>query len=652
MMYRTMSFVGIIRCAGHGFCLLMVLLLFVLSPRISVFAQSVNLPTPSPGPGNVTDVDSVVNGLMLGQIAKGYAPGGVIVIVKDGVILYEQGYGYADVENRTPVVANETLFRIGSCSKVFTATAAMQLVEQGKLNLDTDVNAYLKDYKVPNSSYGPITVGELMTHTAGFEVQDAFGKSLVTDPSLMPSLQEYIADDAPARVRPPGEASSYSNYGVALEGYVVEQVSGISYDQYMEQYIFAPLGMNNTTSMQPVPAGLAARLAKGYFSTSSGWKAGSFEYVVPAPAGSISTTATDMAHYLIARLNGGEYNNVSILNQSTAALMLTRQFSNDPRLNGMAYGMVESTINGRRALVKTGDTLQFHSLICLLPEENLGIFVDFNGDGGAQACQNVLQGFFNQYYPMGSTVAPVPMAGYQERAQEYTGTYYSTRTAYTTMEKIVGGLSQQYTVTANPNGTIDLNGMTFVEVQPGYFEQLNGSVNLVFRDSPDGKTHYLFVGSDPEGGSLVKAEWYQTANFHMALLGLCLLTFLSALIAWPISWLFHRRKIRMYGRTQRVARWAAALACILDIGFVVGLLLLILTSYNDLVYGVPFSLLVVLTMPIIALLLTITTIGFTILAWCRQYWGLLWRIHYTIVTIALVAFLWSLNFWNLLGYKV
>jgi CubicO group peptidase (beta-lactamase class C family) len=652
MEYNLTSSGGMVTRAGRKLSLIIIVLLLTLSPCIHVFAHSDSASLSPQGLGNATDRGQFVDGLMQVQIDKGYSPGGVIAIVKNGEIIYAQGYGYADVENRTPVVADETLFRIGSCSKAFTATASMQLVEQGKLSLDTDVNTYLKDFQVPNNSYGPITLRELTTNSAGFEVQDACGRSVVIDPAKMPSLHDYIAHDMPARTRPAGEATSYSNYGVALEGYLVEQASGVPYDQYMDQNIFAPLGMHNSTSRQPVPDGLAAHLAKGYFCTGSGYRAGSFEYVIPAPSGSISATATDIAHYLIARLHDGKYDNGNILNQSTAAMMLTREFSNDPRLNGMAYGMVEYNINERRVLIKYGDTLLFNSFICLLPGEDLGIFVAFNGDQGSKAYMNVLQGFFDHYYPPGSPAVPVSMAGYRERAPGYAGTYYSTRTAYTTIEKVIGGVSQQYTVVANPNGTISVAGYSFIEVQPGYFEQLNGTMNMVFRDSPDGKTRYLFVGSDPEGGSLVKAAWYETAGFHAALLTLCLLTFLSALIAWPVAWLLRRRKHQAPDRGQMLARWAAALACALDIGFIAGILLLLATSFNDLAYGIPPTLLVVLTLPIVAATLTIVAIGFTALAWHRHYWSLPGRIHYTLVAIALVAFLWSVNFWNLIGYKL
>ncbi len=634
------------------------ILMIVISPFTTVYAESgSSVQAASSSTLQLTGLNdsgrlaTVVSSLMQTQIDDHHAPGGSISIVKDRQIIYAQGYGYADVENRTPVVADETLFRIGSCTKTFTAVAVMQMASQGKLDLNADVNTYLKDFSIPESYSRPMTLDNLLIHTAGFEVQDACGKSLVTDPHNMVSLKDYITKDMPAIVRPPGEASSYSNYGYALAGYIVGEASNVSYDRYLEDNIFIPLDMMNTTTEQPVPDVLNSRLAKGYTYSDGSYKAGSFEYVVPYPAGSISATATDMAHYMIARLDGGKYDNHSILDESTAARMLTREYSNDPRLDGMAYGIVETDLNGKRALVKTGDTLLFHSEICLVPDEGLGIFVSFNGDGGAQACKNVIQGFFDRYYPASNLSTPVPMTGYQELASSYAGTYYSARTSYTTLEKIVGGLSQQYDVTANPNGTISLASKTFVEVTPLYFEELNGTNRLVFREDADG-TQYLFVGSDPEGGSLVKAKWYQIMTFHLALLAVCLIIFISALIIWPVSWLLSRRKKKVSDRTQAIARWASAIACILNIGFVVGFMLLLTMTYNDLAYGVTIALLIVLTMPIIAALFTIGALGFTALAWRRYYWSLPGRIYYTIVTIALLSFLWFLNYWNLLGYHI
>ncbi len=647
------------RACRQGLAILS-LLLIVLFQCVTATAQSTvtasgsSMSTEGLSQLSLNDIGTLktlIDGLMQEQIDDHHAPGGVIAIVMGGQIIFAQGYGNADVENSTPVVAGETLFRIGSCTKTFTATAVMQLVSQGKLDLNADVNNYLKDFSVPESNSRPITLDNLLAHTAGFEVQDACGKSLVIDPGRMISLDDYIKKDMPAIVRPPGEASSYSNYGYALAGYIVGEASGIPYDRYLEDNIFIPLDMRNTTAGQPVSGALNTRLAKGYTYSGGSYAAGSFEYVVPSPSGSISATATDMAHYLIARLDGGRYNNSSILDPGTAATMLTREYSNDPRLNGMAYGLVETDINGKRALVKSGDTLLFHSEICLLPSEGLGIFVAFNGDGGTQAYMDVVQGFFDRYYPAGSPGTPVPIAGYRERAKDYAGTYYSTRTAYTTFEKIAGGLSQQYDVTANPNGTISIAGRTFVEVQPRYFEELNGTMRLVFSENADSRIQYLFVGSDPEGGSLAKAEWHQTMGFHLALLAVCLLTFLSALVAWPASWLLNRRKSKPTNRMQSLAKWAAAMGCVLDIGFIIGFLLLLTMAYNDMAYGVPLALLIVLTIPIIAALLTIASLCFTALAWYRHYWSLPGRIHYTIVTIALVAYLWFLYFWNLLGYK-
>ena len=170
-------------------------------------------------------------------------------------MLFTRGYGKADVKNDEPVVADETLFRIASTSKLFTATAVMQLVEQGKVDLDTDVNDYLKDVKVPDTYPGrPVTLRGLLTHTAGFE-EHFTGSEARTAAEVVP-LGKYLAEDMPARVRPPGEITSYSNYGMALAGHVVEEVSGESFDRYVKENIFNPLGMQE---LQRRPAARSRR---------------------------------------------------------------------------------------------------------------------------------------------------------------------------------------------------------------------------------------------------------------------------------------------------------------------------------------------------------------------------------------------------------
>jgi len=216
------------------------------------------------------------------QLEEEKIPGATVSVVEDGKALLAKGYGQADVENNEPVVADETLFRIASTSKLFTATAVMQLVEEGKLDLDRDVNYYLDDVEIPDTYPGrPVTLRHLLTHTAGFE--EEFTGSLARDADEVVPLGEYLSENVPARVRPPGEVTSYSNYGMALAGHLVEEASGMPYDRYLEENVFGPPGMRSTTAAQPPTPALRDQLATGYEVGKEGPVAGPFEYIDEAP---------------------------------------------------------------------------------------------------------------------------------------------------------------------------------------------------------------------------------------------------------------------------------------------------------------------------------------------------------------------------------
>jgi CubicO group peptidase (beta-lactamase class C family) len=223
----------------------------------AVFASALLLSTPA---GAQTDWESFIDGVMAAQRQARHFAGAVVVVVSDGRIAFEKGYGYADFAERTPVDPARTLFRVASNSKMFVWTAVMQLVEQGRLDLHTDVNRYLKGVQVPATFPEPITLEHLMTHTAGFEdrVIGLFSRSA---DGVRP-LADAVKADMPRRVFAPGTVPAYSNYGTALASLIVEQVSGVPYEQYVEDRILAPLGMQHATVRQPVPGDLAMDLSK------------------------------------------------------------------------------------------------------------------------------------------------------------------------------------------------------------------------------------------------------------------------------------------------------------------------------------------------------------------------------------------------------
>ena len=339
------------------------------------------VPATTRGVRDRAELAAFLDGIMLANLRDKHVAGATVAVVKDGQLFYAKGYGYSDVDKRSQVDPERTLFRIGSTSKLFTWTAVMQLVEQGKLDLDTDVNRYI-DFKIPATYAQPITLRHIMTHTPGFEED---GRDLITkDSSTLVPLGTWLATHIPGRVRPPGTFASYSNYATALAGYVVQRVSGVPFDDYIERNILVPLGMTHTTTRQPLPAMLRADMSDGYNWEGGHYAPEKYEYVLPAPAGSMAASATDMAKFMIAHLQKGELNGKRILAESTATRMHARAFAHDARLPGYALGFYEKSSHDLRIIGHGGDTQYFHTDLALMPSEKLGVFVSYNTTTGGQ----------------------------------------------------------------------------------------------------------------------------------------------------------------------------------------------------------------------------------------------------------------------------
>jgi CubicO group peptidase (beta-lactamase class C family) len=311
-----------------------------------------------------SDVEEFFDLLIKDQLAREDIAGAIVGVVKDGQVVIAKGYGYADVEKRVPATGDASLFRIGSISKLITWTAAMQLVEQKKLSLDEDVNTYL-DFKIPTGFGKPITLRNLMTHTAGFE--DTWRDLGVAEPQQLIPLETYVKTHMPKRIYPPGEVSAYSNYGATLAGYLVQRVSGETFEAYTSENIFHPLAMNRTTFAQPPSADLASLVSKGYGLASE--PAGGFENMVLFPAGSVSASASDMCRFMIAHLQDGQLDGTRILSPETARLMHSRAYSFDERVNSWAYGFYEESTNGHRIIGHGGDLQRFHSDLHFLQQQ-------------------------------------------------------------------------------------------------------------------------------------------------------------------------------------------------------------------------------------------------------------------------------------------
>lgn len=310
------------------------------------------------------------------QLDSREVAGAVVSIVSDGKILFSRGYGFADVDKGIASDPARTLFRPGSSSKLFTWTALMQLVEQGRVDLDAPVDQYI-DFAIPTTQSRPILVRHLLDHTPGFEDR---GGILVDSPSEFVPLGKWLANNVPTRVREPGIEISYSNYRTALAGYIVERVSGEPFPDYVERHIFKPLAMTRTTFREPLPVHLAGDMAVGYEHVDGRLVAKPFElFHNIMPAGSASSTAEDMARFMIAHLREGRRGSARILKPETIRLMHSDLSANTPSLPGFAHGFYVVREKGPRIIGHGGNTVHFHSMLLLAPEADFGIFTSYTG---------------------------------------------------------------------------------------------------------------------------------------------------------------------------------------------------------------------------------------------------------------------------------
>lgn len=422
------------------------------------------------------DAETWLDGLMPTALRTTGVPGAVVVIVKDGQPLLQKGYGYADLQQSVPVDPARTLFRPGSISKLFTWTAVMQLVEQGKLDLDADVNRYL-DFQVPGRNGKALTLRHAMTHTTGLEET---GRDLIIYEQYTPDLGKVLKSYIPPYLYDPGTTQGYSNWATGLAGYIVQRVSGQPFDDYVEQHIFAPLRMHNATFRQPLPAALRAQMSGGYASVDEPAKP--FEVVNMAPAGSLSATGADMGRFMLAYLQRGELDGARILKPETVDQMRTQITRGMPDLNGIGLGFYQQDMNGHRAFGHGGDTFLFHSDLILLVDDGIGIFVSFNAPGrndqGKWLRERLYQGFADRYLPDTRPAAgSVDEATAKAHAQLLAGAYRNSRREDSTFFSVLQLLSP-FKIHAEDHGRVSLalggNRSVFREVRPFLWQEEHG----------------------------------------------------------------------------------------------------------------------------------------------------------------------------------
>jgi CubicO group peptidase (beta-lactamase class C family) len=632
---------------------------FALAASASVEYQAVSGAAPQPRPRtqplSAAELTEFIDGTMAIQLDAKPAAGATISVVKDGALLLAKGYGYADVEKRVPVDPEQTLFRPGSTSKLFTWTAVMQLVEQGKLDLDVDVNTYLKDFQLPQTYPEPITLRNLLTHTAGLE-DGGLGYLIGRSEKDLAPLGDFLELHMPARIRAPtkdfasGVNASYSNWGTALAGHIVATVSGMEFDEYIERHIYQPLGMTSSSFREPLPPGLRERMSHGYRFKNGRFEKHDFEFIHNfGPAGSMSTTATDMAKFMLAHLNGGALGEARILKPETAQLMHSRTLSPNPALSGGALGFYETWLNGRRAIGHGGDTVYFHTQMLLVPEENLGVFVSFNTDNAGFASVDIARAVIKHVLPADLPVVKV-RSDAQQRNARYAGSYRALRHSHTKAEKVLAAFGD-FSVAALPDGTLmfrdilEAHPTRWVEVGDGVFRQELDDTFVAFVGGEGGQATHMVGPFAPI--AFARVGWYESPMLHGLIIVIGVALFISILVS-----AIRRRKADRAGIPRlRWARFALAAAGVLLIGFLLGLVISVAGGLEELIFAYPTSFYVSLALPLLALPLTLLAIYYAVQLWRTRAWTLGTRLHYSVTLVSVLLFFWVLSYWNLIGYR-
>jgi len=604
-------------------------------------------------------LEAFLDGTIKTAMEDKHLPGVTVSVVQNGQLILAKGYGLARTSPPQPVVAEETLFRIGSISKTFAFTAVMQLVEQGLLDLDADIETLMDDIRIEDR-FGPITMVDLMTHSAGFE--DAYiGFFYADDIETDLASSDYLNRYAPHRVRPPADQIVYSNFGVNLAGKAIEAVSGESFADYTDKHIFEPLGMTRS-SFRDYPN----QVADGYLDSELErnraigyrWEGGKFApydqffmHRAQYPAGSVSATATDMAIFMLAHLNGGAIDGKRVLSDASVEQMHKRLRSNADGIQGNAHGFWTGQIRGFRTVEHGGAVLGFLSDMVLIPELGLGIFVSTNGDDGRGLAMSLPRRVIENFYPApASTLKPDP--SFSGQREVYSGKYLSNRRGYKIIDKLASLGSEEtvnvsdegYLITTSPGGS-----KRWLSLGNHLFENVDDGSRIAFEVDQSGVATRLYAAyghTVSDRVSLLRSSQF----FYIASGGALVLTLGSLFGFW-------------LRRGQQLAQTPGERLAAFGIGINSLFWLLFFATFTTLwsgALGVEPEILVRYPTPlaramhilaIVAATLAVAGIAGLLPVWRDGNWPVWRRLRHTLVVLTGLVMVWVLDDWNILGFR-
>jgi CubicO group peptidase (beta-lactamase class C family) len=580
-------------------------------------------------------------------------PGATFILMQGDSILHMNGYGIADIETNTPVNNEFSIFGIASISKTFVGTAIMQLFEEGKVQLDQDINKYLKSFQIEYKFGEPISLKHLLTHTAGFDERN-IGTAVRTEKNVI-SLAQYLKKRMPPQIRPAGEALTYSNHGYALLGLIVEEVSGLPFDEYVRKRILKPLGMNSSGFMRQ--SELRKNYVTSYLQKDSLLIPYKLDFPLYYPAGSFSSTASDMAHYISMYLNNGSFHGAQILDSTTVVQMHKTAFKHyEEAENGWLLGFYEYRWNGLKIITHGGDIQGFASELMLIPEKNIGLFLCVNASSITDSKSRIfISSFINKLW---SRLMPdvlvekenskiiQEIGSVAEPLATFSGTYRYTRYAQTTLDKLavlIGFAPEVEILTKGDTLEIVEWNDKLIPVSDLTFYSTTYKPYRGFGRNNKGEIAYFFPGGT---SSYHKLNWYEPVKFQIYWVGSIVLILLISIIVSVMRKLFVRNK---KSHSIKKIIFPIALLIILFLAFLV--YVLIKTDPQEFSYGIPLLIKIILVLPFLFIPLELFSVWLLIKVWRAKELGTFDLIYQSIIVVAALAFIPWLMYWNLIGFN-
>jgi CubicO group peptidase (beta-lactamase class C family) len=604
------------------------------------------------------DFDAVINKTITEQMSSLHIPGAIVTVVQDGRVTFAKGFGFADLENKVPMDPMKTMLSISSTSKSFTATAVMQLVEKGTLNIDQDITDYLTAFQIKSNHGQPISLRNVLTHTAGFDERN-IGTSARSLSEVVP-LADYLQRRMPPSLTPPGQMAVYSNHGYALAGYIVQRMSGLSFSDYVEQNIFKPLQMANST-WTPRQTNTKEKRAIGYSYSNGNYRPVPEIFYNIGPACAMVSTAEDMSHFMIAHLQGGRYLDQRILSESSTREMHRPQFSHHPLLPGVCFGFYERWQGDWHTITQGGNWQDGGNIMLLLPESNAGLFLFYNNQEGDEI-ENAVVNVFLKQFPANNHPELKP-SNNVATDPSIKGTYRESRYSRTTIEKLglLTGAISESEIAAPNDGNIRAFSHNYAPVQENVFKQTDGERILIFQPPTSNIPARVATSAGPFSVN-ERVPLFLTTKSQGLVGGICILIFISSLLASAARYIWRaisRKSTReivleidlQKSQFARLAAYGQTSICALFLVFAFGMVLeLALTDPWEFQYGVPAAIPALLGLAFVPIFLTLLMTVGLVLVWKYNYWTFSRRLHHTLIIVAANGFVFFMYNWNLIGF--